>query len=223
MKRLLSFLLLLCLLCSAMAVAACNGGTTPPDNDNKEDPPANDNTYTVTVVDADGTPLSDVKLMITDNKSIFKTVTTDASGKASAEITGDGAGLGVTIVSLPKGYKKPDAVGGLHATFAGQKAITITVEKELDDSQKTTYTVTVVDANGTPVAGVSVQLCHSTCQTFTTDAEGRVACLGEPNLWWDIKILALPDGYGMPSELPSGYHARIEEGQTAVTVTLTNN
>lgn len=58
-----------------------------------------------------------------------------------------------------------------------------------------TYTVTYLDQNGDPVAGVMCQVCdESMCQVFTSDADG-ICRFTLPAKAYEIHTLTVPEGY----------------------------
>lgn len=89
------------------------------------------------------------------------------------------------------------------------------VTDPMDDGKKT-YTVTVVDQDGSPVSGVSVQFCdeNNTCQLpVKTNAEGVVSKT-LPEMVYHV-TLTLPEGYSCDT---LEYYL---EGTTELTVTVT--
>lgn len=57
------------------------------------------------------------------------------------------------------------------------------------------YVIRYVDQNGSPVAGVMVQVCDEhTCQVYTTDESG-VVTFTAPAYAWEIHTLKLPEGF----------------------------
>ena len=68
--------------------------------------------------------------------------------------------------------------------------------EETTDDGKVTYTVTVVDANGAPVAGVAVQFCDDNgCRMpVATNAEGIVT-LTDVESNFHVTIASVPEGY----------------------------
>lgn len=57
------------------------------------------------------------------------------------------------------------------------------------------YTVTVVDQNGAPVEGASLQMCSDQkCMNKKTDAEGKVSFSYSAGVY-DLHLSKLPDGY----------------------------
>ncbi len=225
-KRILSVLLVACMLVSALALTACSGSgdkedttTASKENDGTQ-ASASENAYTVTILDDENNPISGVTLMISDYVNVFETLVTDQNGKCSLN-TADNANLSVIITEVPDGYQKPKTEA---AAFGSKKALTLTVSKETDN--KVTYTVTIVDQDGNAVQGVELQLCpNGTCLSdqFITDADGKITKDMAPDQPVDVKVVNVPDGYSKPEALANGYHAKIEAGQTEITVTITKN
>lgn len=75
-----------------------------------------------------------------------------------------------------------------------------TTAEETTDDGKVTYTVTVVDANGAPVAGVAVQFCDDNgCRMpVATNAEGIVT-LTDMESNFHITLASVPAGYAADS------------------------
>ena len=72
----------------------------------------------------------------------------------------------------------------------------ITTEEVTTDDGKVTYTVTVVDANGAPVAGVAVQFCDDNgCRMpVATNADG-VVTLTDLESNFHVTIASVPEGF----------------------------
>jgi len=70
---------------------------------------------------------------------------------------------------------------------------TTTTTTKADDG-KVTYTVTVKDEAGAPVAGVFVQLCKETCYPAATDANG-VATWALEEDEYKVSFVMAPAGY----------------------------
>ncbi len=114
--------------------------------------------YTVKVVDAEGNPVAGASVQLCSESACFLPSTTDAEG--------------VVVFQKEEGTYKACIAGTEEYTyFEDGTEITIVYDSGLVD-----YTVKVVDAEGNPVAGASVQLCsESACfLPSTTDAEGVV-------------------------------------------------
>lgn len=59
---------------------------------------------------------------------------------------------------------------------------------------KVTYTVTVVDEAGNPVAGALVQLCLESCVPSVTNAEGK-ATYNVEEADYKVSFVSFPEGY----------------------------
>ena len=228
-KKILSLVLVICMLAAVCSLTACGGKDTNDDvsNDNNDNGGNNnvttDKTYTVTVLDGENTPVEGVKLVITDGKS-YPTATTDKEGKASVQLPAD-VTVSVMVTSVPNGYVKPEKVSGVyHGVFAKDSTeFTLKVEKEVDN--KVEYTVRVVDQNGDAVVGMSIQLCpNGVClaEKFVTNENGEITVKLTPGSAVDVKLEGL-EGYTLPTPVKDSYHAVIESGVTEATVTVTKN
>ncbi len=72
----------------------------------------------------------------------------------------------------------------------------VTTEEETTDDGKVTYTVTVVDANGAPVAGVAVQFCDDNgCRMPVATNEQGVVTLTDAESNFHVTIASVPAGY----------------------------
>ena len=230
LKKILSLVLVICMLAAVCSLTACGGKDNNDDvsNDNNNDNGGNNNvttdkTYTVTVLDGENTPVEGVKLVVTDGKS-YPTATTDKEGKASVQLPAD-VTVSVMVTSVPNGYVKPEKVSGVyHGVFAKDSTeFTLKVEKEVDN--KVEYTVRVVDQNGDAVVGMSIQLCpNGVClaEKFVTNENGEITVKLTPGSAVDVKLEGL-EGYTLPAPVKDSYHAVIESGVTEATVTVTKN
>ena len=87
-------------------------------------------------------------------------------------------------------------------------------------STDVTYTATVVDQDGKPMAGVVIQFCDDAniCKLpVTTNAEGKVTVTYAPANY-HVSVTVVPEGYTAEAD---GYY--FEEGSTEITVKLTKN
>ena len=91
---------------------------------------------------------------------------------------------------------------------------------ETPPSGKITYTVTVVDQNGAPVAGVSIQMCtaDSCLMPAPTAEDGTVRFTLAPAAY-HATVAICPEGY--TAEAAAEYH--FEGDATALTITVTKN
>ncbi len=82
---------------------------------------------------------------------------------------------------------------------------------------KVTYTVKVVDQDGTPVAGVRVQMCKDElCMLPKSTDESGVATFAEDEATYRAKLASLPEGYTADMDT---YHPF--DGKTELTITVT--
>lgn len=90
------------------------------------------------------------------------------------------------------------------------------VETETIATEENAYTVTVLDENGTPIAGAMLQLCKEVCVLGTTDAEG-VAKFYVPEDSYKVAFLMLPAGYDYVDKNDTFC---FEDGSMELTITL---
>lgn len=92
-----------------------------------------------------------------------------------------------------------------------------TQESTKADDGKVTYTVTVVDESGNPVAGVMVQACNDNgCVPFMTPTDANGVTTWElVDADYEIKFMSKPDGY---ADDTTGYP--IAAGTHEITLTL---
>lgn len=234
LKKIFSLLLVICMLASMLSLTACKKETN--ENENEENETNNDNggngnastekTYTVTVEDKnDKTALAGVKLVIFDG-SKYHNVTTDENGKASLELPAATETVSVMVTNVIDGYLKPEKLSGslYHAVFA-KDATELTVKLEKEQSNKVTYTVTVVDQNGNAVVGMHAQLCpNGICLAtdFVTDENGEITAELSPDSEVHIQLKDL-GGYTLGATVDGTYHGVIESGETEITIVVTKN
>lgn len=218
MKRFLSILLTFALLVSgAFALTACNDepDPTPAPDEKPDDKPstAEGVDYTVTVLDHEGNPIEGLTLKFAYEGKTSETLTTGADGKATAKLATERE-VKVEFTDL-KGWGAPSS----------KKATFETMETELTITLNPNVTVIVVNEDGAPVAGVSVQICHDVCLLPSdTDAEGKVVKAFAPKDTIKVSIAAVPDGYAKPEVIKTiagvDYHAQFEEGSYTLTVVI---
>ena len=219
-KKLLSIILVCCMLMAVLSLTACggndddktneNGGT----NNNNQNGNADSNSYTITVVDNNNNPV--VGVVIGVMATGYQSHITNQNGKVS--FTPDKADFKVQIVTVPKAYDKP---ADLSLNFAsGSKELTVRLNKTTVADTKVTYTVTVLDQDGNPVSGVTVQLCtDALCYDTTTDLDGIGTKDLEPGVEYKVAIPKAPEGY----TAPSGYFDTIGADETEITINITKN
>ena len=81
---------------------------------------------------------------------------------------------------------------------------------------KIAYTVKVLDGNGSPMAGVAVQICKDSCMPGMTDAEGVATFRVAEAEGYKVSFLTVPEGYTAEAE-----EFYFEAGSTEMTLTLT--
>lgn len=93
-----------------------------------------------------------------------------------------------------------------------------TVPTTIPESTNPTYTVTVVDEGGNPVAGAMVQLCDVTaaCYPNATNEQG-VATYSLVEAEYKASFLKIPEGYALPEGASEFY---FDEGSFEMTITL---
>ncbi len=229
-KKLLSIILVCCMLMAVLSFTACGNKDNDNDKTNENDGTGDNNqgenngnkTYTLTVFDKENNPIEGVKLVITDEKS-YKTVVTGADGRASTELPD--TKVSVMITSVPSGYEKPEKISGVYHAVIPEGMLGITFFLDKEASNTVNYTVKVVDQFGNAVEGMQIQLCpDGVClaDQFITDANGEISKEMTPKNSIDVKLYDL-DGYTLPIVNEYGYHAVINSGETEITITVTRN
>ena len=105
------------------------------------------------------------------------------------------------------------------ASTAGSTAAT-TLPEETEaptEAAEPSHTVKVVDEGGNPIAGVFVQICLDTCTPAQTDANGIASYYDMPNAEYEIKLMAMPAGYGYTTEEEVFF---FPDGSTEAVITL---
>ena len=229
MKRIIALLLAVTVLVLTLGMTvSCktteddNGGNTPVNPDNGGENNNNNNTedekgidYSVTLKDIFGNPIEGISLKFTYDGKETGVVVTDANGVATKKID-TYSKVSVEFVDdlRSKGY------GDL---TKNQKNLNGDTEKTL--VLPTLAVLTVVDGEGNPIEGVSVQICHNVCLTpQNTDAEGKVYANISSTEKVKICIVSVPAGYAIPEEIGSysgvPIHAYFNEGVYTLTFTL---
>lgn len=189
---------------SVVEVSTEDSGSTGED-DPKE------TTYTVTVKDGEGNPVSGVKLQFDIGGKTLSAATDSKGGAKAALPTADGT---VTL-TVPSGYI---AEKFTYTITAASPALTITLEKEQsalpddpvdpDDPEPTTvdYTVTLLDGKGNPMGGLPVSFYSGDTQvaqqtgdkkgvsTVTLDGGTYTVKVGGTELHYDEKVAVVSAG-----------------------------
>ncbi len=227
MKKIVSFILVVTvLMLTLLCTVSCNntqgdnGDNTPVDpngNNNNNNNNNNNQTekgidYSVTLKDIFGNPVEGVSLKFTYGSNETEVVVSDANGVATKKIdTYDD--VIVEFVDL-KGY----------GNLAKSKR-NLNGETEMTLVLPTVATLTVVDPDGNPIEGVSVQICHNVCiPPQSTDENGVVKASITSTERVKVCIVSAPDGFVIPEVIAeyanTPIHAYFDEGEYTLTLTL---
>ena len=101
-------------------------------------------------------------------------------------------------------------------TEAPTEAPTDPTEEVTEPANQPTYTITVVDEAGNPVAGAIVQMCLEACVPGVTNENGVAEFfLAEDN--YKVSFVKIPDGFELAGEETDFYFA---DGANTMTITL---
>lgn len=120
--------------------------------------------YAVTVTDADQEPIAKVSMSVDVGSSTDKVITTDKKGVAHVKLV---PGDYPVVLSLPDGY----TTGTTEFTLTKDRPF-VSIKLDKVETETVTYTVTVKDDNGNPVAGATVMIGT---QMQITGADGKVS------------------------------------------------
>ncbi len=223
MKRIIALLLAVSVLLLTLGcTVSCkdnttddNGGTTPVDPDNGNN--NNNQTekgidYSVTLKDIFGNPIAGVSLKFTYGNESTEVVVSGADGKATKKIdTYDD--VIVEFVDL-LGYGN---LSKAKRNLNGETEKTLVLP--------TVATLTVVDADGNPIEGVEVQICHNVCiPPQPTNAEGVVKGSIDSTERVKVNIVSVPEGFVVPEVIDTyantPIHAYFAEGEYTLTLVL---
>ncbi|MBR3681536.1 MAG: hypothetical protein IKL79_05990 [Clostridia bacterium] len=220
MKKIIAFLLAAAMLTLCLGFTSCKGnnpdegeGNTPVNPDNGGGQTTEEGIdYSVTLKDIFGNPISGISLKFTYDGNETDVVVSDENGVATKKIN-TYKKVSVEFVDL-KGY------GDL---TKAQKNLNGDTEKTL--VLPTVAVLTVVDADGNPVEGVSVQICHNVCiPPQPTNAEGVVRGSISSTERVKINIVSVPEGFVIPEQIGeyagTAIHAYFPEGEYAYTLVL---
>ena len=79
------------------------------------------------------------------------------------------------------------------------------------------HTVKIVDEGGNPIAGAFVQMCLETCTPAQTDDNGVAYFYDMAEADYEVKLMAMPQGYGYVTEEQVFHFA---DGSNELTITL---
>jgi hypothetical protein len=88
--------------------------------------------------------------------------------------------------------------------------------KQPEAAAQQVYTVRVVDAEGSPISGVMVQLCLDACYPGVTGADGKIDFPVEEAAY-KVSLLTMPDGYTYSDEIQE---FRFPDGSKSLTIVL---
>lgn len=91
-----------------------------------------------------------------------------------------------------------------------------TDETEEETKEEATFTVKVVDAEGNPVAGVTVQVCKEECIPATSDDTGVATFNLEITEGYKLSVVTCPEGYEYTGEAEIALEAGITEYELTV-------
>lgn len=145
-------------------------------------------TYTVTVKDTEGAPISGATLKLFSGDTELDNAVTDANGIVTFFAV---EGSYTVKVTSPAGYKADDKI---YSFDAANNAV-IDLEKQDEQPSNVSYTVKVKASDGTPLAGVLVTLKSgdTALQNIRTDADGN-AVFSQPIGSYTVLVSA-PEGY----------------------------
>lgn len=109
-----------------------------------------------------------------------------------------------------------DPVNTTAPTEAPTDAPTEAPTDPTEPENKPSYSVTVVDESGNPVAGAIVQLCLEACVPGVTNENG-VADFYLPEAEYKVSFVNIPVGYELAGEETAFYFA---DGENTMTITL---
>ena len=190
MKKIISIILAAAMLLSmSLCLFSCGDKENGGDGDQTET--EKKVTYTVTVVDEDGNPVSGVMVEFALKGGESFPVPTKSEGKASTTTTKE---LSAKIIAVPDEYEY-DNIGAALAFDANGK-VTVTLKK----AEVARLTIRVIDNEGNPIEGVVVQMCSAAtgqCKTPNiTDENGEAFYSYEEGFKAQLtKTSALPNGY----------------------------
>ena len=209
LKKIISAILMLSMLLTAFAcLTACNNGG---ENNNGgggsnggEDAKVN---YVVTVSDQNGNAVIGAKVTLTTSAGIPIALTTGIDGTVSYSTKDT---ITATITELPLGYEYGKL--GQAQGFDEGGALSVTVEA-LDP-----LVIKVIDNEGNPIAGVTVQMCDTTCRIPVTTNDEGIATYPYEDGDFHAQLTGgnVPEGYTV--EDPEAYYPFVDG---VATITLT--
>ena len=104
-------------------------------------------------------------------------------------------------------------------TTANTAATTLPEETtKATEALEPSHIVKVVDEGGNPIAGVIVQSCQGeNCAPMRTDDKGVATYYNMPEAEYEVKVAAMPEGYGYTTEEEVFF---FQDNSNEVTITL---
>ena len=174
MKKILALILAVAMLMSmSVCLISCNDDNGDNNNNGGSEGEGNQNTetkvtYTVNVTDADGNPVKNVEITFTTDDGLSVPFSTDITGRAARSTA---KGLTAAVTKLPAGYEYDKLNEEIVFDANGNATIVITKVEAQGDP----YIIKVVDEDGNPIAGVTVQMCSDFCRPPVTTGEDGTA------------------------------------------------
>ncbi len=99
-----------------------------------------------------------------------------------------------------------------------ESSLAVSGDESKEESKPVAYTfkVKVVDENGAPLEGATVQICKDSCVFSTSDADGIAGFNAEITEGYKLSVLDCPEGYEYTGEA----EVYLDAGITEYTLTL---
>lgn len=125
--------------------------------------------------------------------------------------------LMLSLCACTSGGGSTEPTGNTVNTTEGTEPVVTTEATEPAD-ERITYTVTVQDEGGNPIASAMVQMCQGeNCMPAVTEANGVATFKVDEEADFEVKFIALPAGYDYATEEQVFYFA---DGSYDLTITL---
>ncbi len=206
MKKLLSLLLALSLmLTGALALTSC-GETQPPVDPDPQPPTSYNEDYVVLAIDQHGSVVTGLKIGVAPADDLQSPAAlptaTNSKGLVSFNLDNSKTYKAILFGTL-SGYQ---FTSGSTVSFGENKVAVVTVQKDEEPTYKS-YTIIVLDQNGAPVEGASVQACivGGSCYSFGATGAGgsSVAQIEDDGAERKAQVTGVPSGYTYSSDYVS--------------------
>ena len=203
MKKIISIILAAAMLLSmSLCLFSCGDKENGGDGDQTET--EKKVTYTVTVLDENGNPVSGVMVEFAPKGGESFPVKTKSEGKASTTTTKE---LSAKIIAVPDEYEYDNI--GTALTFDANGKVTVTLKK----AEVARLTIRVIDNEGNPIEGVVVQMCSTVCKTpVVTDENGEAFYIYEEGFKAQLTMTIPEDA--TPDEIKAIVEQTLPEGYT---------